>query len=98
MCADSMSLSSPPGTTSPRDFDRPGEPPLPAHIQKLPDLLRHLLSGRTPVVKASKKSRKIALYVCAADSQGDVNIPAFTINIRRYIVNFRTVHFMLQNV
>ncbi|KAF4525524.1 hypothetical protein B566_EDAN014910, partial [Ephemera danica] len=69
--SDSMSLSSPPGTTvaSPRELSGPGEPPLPGTLQTLPELLRHLLAGRALTSRPANKSRKIALYVCAADSQ-----------------------------
>ncbi|XP_063237108.1 NACHT domain- and WD repeat-containing protein 1 isoform X2 [Bacillus rossius redtenbacheri] len=71
--ADSISLSSPPGTAvqSPRDFDKLSSdaPPLPPEVQQLPDNLQSLLLGQVAAARVSAKTRKIVVYVCAADSQ-----------------------------
>ncbi|XP_068084365.1 NACHT and WD repeat domain-containing protein 2 [Anabrus simplex] len=69
--SDSMSLSSPPGTSaqSPRDFDKLSESPLPSEVQHLPENCQHLLLGRIATVRTTTKTRKIVIYVCAADSQ-----------------------------
>ncbi|XP_069676393.1 NACHT and WD repeat domain-containing protein 2 isoform X2 [Periplaneta americana] len=68
--ADSMSLSSPPGTSvqSPRDFDK-CETPLPQEVQQLSENLQNLLMGRIAATRTTSKTRKIVIYVCAADSQ-----------------------------
>ncbi|KAJ9600281.1 hypothetical protein L9F63_009418, partial [Diploptera punctata] len=68
--ADSMSLSSPPGTSvqSPRDFDK-CETPLPHEVQQLHENLQNLLLGRIAATRTTTKTRKIVIYVCAADSQ-----------------------------
>ncbi|XP_021914136.1 NACHT and WD repeat domain-containing protein 2 isoform X2 [Zootermopsis nevadensis] len=68
--ADSMSLSSPPGTSvqSPRDFDK-CETSLPQEVQQLPENLQNLLMGRVASARTTTKTRKIVIYVCAADSQ-----------------------------
>ena len=52
--------------------------PLPAAVQQLPDNLQQLLLGRpaTPAApRVVQRTRKIVLYVIAADSQGGVKIP-----------------------
>ncbi|KAK7866181.1 hypothetical protein R5R35_001398 [Gryllus longicercus] len=70
--ADSMSLSSPPGTTaqSPREFDKlNSDVQLPVEIQHLPENCQNLILGRTAAVRPTIKTRKIVIYVCAADSQ-----------------------------
>nr|CAD7263262.1 unnamed protein product [Timema shepardi] len=69
--ADSMSLSSPPGTSvqSPRDFDKLSETPLPTEVQQLPENLQNLLLGRVASIRTNNKTRKIVIYICAADSQ-----------------------------
>jgi hypothetical protein len=68
-----MSLSSPPGTSvqSPRDFDK-SDTPLPQEVQQLPENLQNLLMGCIASVRTTTKTRKIVMYVCAADSQGNV--------------------------
>lgn len=68
--ADSMSLSSPPGTSiqSPRDFDK-CDAPLPQEVQQLPENLQNLLMGCIASARTTTKTRKIVIYVCAADSQ-----------------------------
>lgn len=68
--ADSMSLSSPPGTQSPRDFDKLYESSVPKEIQNLSENLQHLLMGRMTQAKTISKTKKIVIYVSAADSQG----------------------------
>ncbi|XP_049833754.1 NACHT domain- and WD repeat-containing protein 1 [Schistocerca gregaria] len=80
--ADSMSLSSPPAQ-SPRDSER-GPPSsaapcsatpssaalqLPPEVRRLPEGARHLLLGHVAAARVAPRCRKIALYVCAADSQ-----------------------------
>jgi hypothetical protein len=67
-----MSLSSPPGTSvqSPRDFDK-CETPLPQEVQQLSENLQNLLMGRIASARTTTKTRKIVIYVCAADSQGN---------------------------
>ena len=67
-----MSLSSPPGTSvqSPRDFDK-CETPLPSEVQQFPENLQNLLLGRIAATRTTTKTRKIVIYVCAADSQGN---------------------------
>jgi hypothetical protein len=71
LAADSMSLSSPPGTSvqSPRDFDK-CDAPLPQEVQQLPENLQNLLMGCIASARTTTKTRKIVIYVCAADSQG----------------------------
>jgi hypothetical protein len=71
--ADSMSLSSPPGTSvqSPRDFDK-CETSFPQEVQQLPESLQNLLMGRVAATRTTTKTSKIVIYVCAADSQGRV--------------------------
>ena len=66
-----MSLSSPPGTSiqSPRDFDK-CDAPLPQEVQQLPENLQNLLMGCIASARTTTKTRKIVIYVCAADSQG----------------------------
>ena len=70
-----MSLSSPPGTSvqSPRDFDK-CETPLPQEVQQLQENLQNLLLGRIAATRTTSKTRKIVIYVCAADSQGNTLI------------------------
>lgn len=65
-----MSLSSPPGTQSPRDFDKIYEGSIPKEVQNLSENLQHLLMGRMIQAKTNSKTKKIVIYVCAADSQG----------------------------
>ena len=67
-----MSLSSPPGTSvqSPRDFDK-CDTPLPQEVQQLPENLQNLLMGCIASARTTTKTRKIVIYVCAADSQGN---------------------------
>jgi hypothetical protein len=71
LTADSISLSSPPGTSiqSPRDFDK-CDAPLPHEVQQLPENLQNLLMGCIASARTTSKTRKIVIYVCAADSQG----------------------------
>lgn len=63
-----MSLSSPPGTQSPQDFDKISH--VPKEIVNLSEQLQNLIMGRIAQVKVATKTRKIVIYVCAADSQG----------------------------
>lgn len=52
-----------------KEEKRPIEPPLSAELLKFPRHLANLLTGRTPDAKPTKRTHKIALYVCAAESQ-----------------------------
>jgi len=52
-----------------KEEKRPIEPPLSAELLKFPGHLANLLTGRTPDAKPTKRTHKIALYVCAAESQ-----------------------------
>ncbi|XP_030753342.1 NACHT and WD repeat domain-containing protein 2 [Sitophilus oryzae] len=62
---DSMSLASP---VSPKEFDRLAED-VPKEVGCLGENLQHLVMGRVAHAKTSLRSRKIVIYVCAADSQ-----------------------------
>lgn len=48
-----------------------GEDLLPPPLKGLPDNLRRLLLGRTGHARTAVRTNKIAIYVCAADSQGE---------------------------
>lgn len=64
-----MSLSSPPGTHSPQDFDKVSH--VPKEVANLSEHLQNLIMGRVAQAKIVTKTRKIVIYVCAADSQGN---------------------------
>ncbi|XP_049826318.1 NACHT and WD repeat domain-containing protein 2 isoform X2 [Aethina tumida] len=66
--SDSMSLSSPPGTHSPKDFGKE-DGNLPKEVSSLNEQLQHLIMGRVAHAKTATRTRKIVIYVCAADSQ-----------------------------
>ncbi|XP_066263113.1 NACHT and WD repeat domain-containing protein 2 [Euwallacea similis] len=63
--SDSMSISSP---LSPKGFEKLTED-VPKEVSSLNENLQHLIMGRIAHAKASLRSRKIVIYVCAADSQ-----------------------------
>ncbi|KAK6633137.1 hypothetical protein RUM43_012881 [Polyplax serrata] len=63
--SDTISLPSP-LTLSPREFS---EPPLPPELTELPETFQNLITGRIANQSLNIKTRKIVLYVCAADSQ-----------------------------
>lgn len=65
--SDSMSLSSPPGTHSPKDLGADGH--VPAEIASLSEQLQNLIMGRVAQAKTATRTRKIVIYICAADSQ-----------------------------
>lgn len=67
-----MSLSSPPGTYSPKDFDKM-DTHLPSEVASLSEQLQNLITGRIGQAKTETRTRKIVIYVCAADSQGKIN-------------------------
>lgn len=71
LTAESVSPSSPTTVVSPREVNRSLLPPL---VRRLSDNSQHLLLGATIAAKTNIKSRKIVLYVCAADSQGMTTI------------------------
>ncbi|KAI4468136.1 beta transducin-related protein [Holotrichia oblita] len=62
---DSMSLNSPPGIHSPKDFANN----IPKEIASLSEQLQNLIMGRVAQVKTATRTRKIVIYVSAADSQ-----------------------------
>lgn len=64
---DSVSLTSPAGIQSPRDFD---SETIPKQVISLPEQLQNLIMGRVAQAKTATKTRKIVIYICAADSQG----------------------------
>lgn len=64
-----MSLSSPPGMHSPKDFDKV-DTHLPSEVSSLSEQLQNLIIGRIGQAKTETRTRKIVIYVCAADSQG----------------------------
>ncbi|KAL3288933.1 hypothetical protein HHI36_003377 [Cryptolaemus montrouzieri] len=66
--SDSMSLSSPPATVSPRGFDKMRES-IPKEVASLTENLQDLIMGRVSSAKVVSRTRKIVIYVCAADSQ-----------------------------
>lgn len=70
--ADSMSLGSPTGIPSPKEFDK-SKRVIPAHVQQFSENLQHLLTGQVGKACTTRKSKKIVIYVCAADSQGKKN-------------------------
>ncbi|XP_046670625.1 NACHT domain- and WD repeat-containing protein 1 [Homalodisca vitripennis] len=63
---DSVSPNSPPGVLSPKEVDKSSLPPL---VRRLSDNSQHLLLGATATAKTTLRSRKIVIYICAADSQ-----------------------------
>ncbi|XP_054275892.1 NACHT and WD repeat domain-containing protein 2-like [Macrosteles quadrilineatus] len=63
---DSVSPNSPPGVLSPREVDKSRLPPL---VRRLSDNSQHLLLGATAAARTNTRSRKIVIYICAADSQ-----------------------------
>ncbi|EFA06477.1 hypothetical protein TcasGA2_TC009369 [Tribolium castaneum] len=67
--ADSMSLSSPPGTQSPQGFDKLSDGHVPKEVSSLSEQLQNLIMGRVSQAKTASRTRKIVIYVCAADSQ-----------------------------
>ncbi|CAH0550201.1 unnamed protein product [Brassicogethes aeneus] len=69
--ADSMSLSSPPGIHSPKSFDKliDGNLPKREEVSSLSEQLQNLIMGRVANAKTATRTRKIVVYVCAADSQ-----------------------------
>lgn len=67
-----MSLSSPPGTHSPSDFDKVSH--VPKEVANLSEQLQNLIMGRVAQAKIATKTKKIVIYVCAADSQGITTI------------------------
>ncbi|XP_063905453.1 NACHT and WD repeat domain-containing protein 2 isoform X2 [Zophobas morio] len=67
--ADSMSLSSPPGTQSPKEFDKLSDGHVPKEVSSLSEHLQNLIMGRVSQAKTASRTRKIVIYVCAADSQ-----------------------------
>lgn len=70
--ADSVSPNSPPGVLSPKEVDKSSLPPL---VRRLSDNSQHLLLGAMAAAKTTARTRKIVIYVCAADSQGTRCIP-----------------------
>uniref|UniRef100_A0A6P7FUD4 NACHT and WD repeat domain-containing protein 2 isoform X1 n=1 Tax=Diabrotica virgifera virgifera TaxID=50390 RepID=A0A6P7FUD4_DIAVI len=71
--SDSMSLSSPPGNQSPKDFDKLFDSNVPKEVSDLSENLQSLIMGKVAQTKTVLKSRKIVIYICAADSQ-DCNV------------------------
>jgi hypothetical protein len=69
LSADSMSLSSPPGTQSPKDFDKLSDGHVPKEVSSLSEHLQNLIMGRVSLAKTASRTRKIVIYICAADSQ-----------------------------
>nr|XP_022901761.1 NACHT and WD repeat domain-containing protein 2 [Onthophagus taurus] len=67
--SDSMSLSSPPGAHSPKDFDKVIAGTVPSEVANLSEQLQNLIMGRVAQSKTAARTRKIVIYVCAADSQ-----------------------------
>ena len=65
--SDTNSLPSPP-ILSPKENTEP--PLLPDELTQLPESFQNLITGRIAKHSLNFKSRKIVLYVCAADSQG----------------------------
>lgn len=63
-----MSLSSPPGLHSPQEFDKSSH--VPKEVANLSEHLQNLIMGRVAQAKTATRTRKIVIYVCAADSQG----------------------------
>ncbi|XP_045482226.1 NACHT and WD repeat domain-containing protein 2 isoform X1 [Harmonia axyridis] len=66
--SDSMSLSSPPATVSPRGFDKM-QGSIPQEVASLTENLQNLIMGRVNQTKVATRTRKIVIYVGAADSQ-----------------------------
>lgn len=66
-----MSLSSPPGTQSPKDFEKAYQSHIPNEVASLSEQLQNLIMGRVAQAKTATKTRKIVIYICAADSQGN---------------------------
>lgn len=67
LLTDSMSLNSPPGIHSPKDLVAN----IPKEVANLAEPLQNLMIGRVAQCKVATRGRKIAIYVCAADSQGN---------------------------
>lgn len=74
LLADSMSLSSPPGMHSPKGFENSH---VPKEVRSLSEHLQNLIMGRVVDSKTATRTRKIVIYICAADSQGIVPTPKF---------------------
>ncbi|KAJ8964868.1 hypothetical protein NQ314_004550 [Rhamnusium bicolor] len=68
--ADSLSLSSPPGCQSPKDFEKLWGGNIPKEVSNLSEHLQNFIMGRVAQAKTAIRSRKIVIYICAADSQG----------------------------
>ncbi|XP_056647037.1 NACHT and WD repeat domain-containing protein 2 isoform X1 [Diorhabda sublineata] len=71
--SDSVSLSSPPGNQSPKEFEKIFDGNVPKEVGALSENLQNLIMGKIAQSKTVLKSRKIVIYVCAADSQ-DCNV------------------------
>lgn len=76
-----MSLNSPPGIHSPKDFANN----IPKEIVNLSEQLQNLIMGRIVQVKTATRTRKIVIYVSAADSQGKT----------RHIVEYNAFNFKI---
>lgn len=79
-----MSLSSPPGTHSPQEFDKVSH--VPKEVASLSEHLQNLIMGRVAHAKVATKTRKIVIYVCAADSQGRRYLPQRQLKIPNNIL------------
>lgn len=77
-----MSLSSPPATISPKGFDKIDS--IPKEVASLSENLQNLIMGRVGQTKVSTRTRKIVIYVCAADSQGEYNFVFCCFYVNRY--------------
>ncbi|CAH1102040.1 unnamed protein product [Psylliodes chrysocephalus] len=71
--SDSVSLSSPPDNQSPKEFPKLFEGNIPQEVSDLNENLQNLIMGKIAQTKTASKSRKIVIYICAADSQ-DCNV------------------------
>lgn len=68
-----MSLSSPPGMQSPtKEFDKFSDAHIPSEVLNLSEQLQNLIMGRVTDTKTTTRTRKIVIYVCAAESQGKI--------------------------
>lgn len=65
--ADSLSFDSSMTVHSPKGF---GQAEIPKEVCSLSEQLQNLIMGRVADAKVTVRTRKIVIYVCAADSQG----------------------------
>ncbi|KAK9874009.1 hypothetical protein WA026_002362 [Henosepilachna vigintioctopunctata] len=79
---DSVSLSSPPANISPKWFDKL-DGSIPKEVANLSENLQNFMLGRVNAAKVTTRTKKIVIYVCAADSQ-DCHVEKGTLHNQIY--------------